>query len=204
MSSNNRLGLNIIKSTVLHTAQNIYSRSLVRNGIVKIDGGVLTESSSVKTPELCSTTCSHSLTTKSAPTIFRKLWVDSEAVIGSELCYRSSPSSTFVKQLSFPMFNSALLYLETVSWRETLEWFKYCRVPPSVFCTCSDGTIGCPSERKLIGFKWKKYAGYWRTAQPKRSLQQKSLDTFGRGFDSRKWSPLQYTFYWYMELLRSR
>lgn len=49
LSSNNRLGLNIIKSTVLHTAQNIYSRPLVRNGIVKIDGRVLTESSSVKT-----------------------------------------------------------------------------------------------------------------------------------------------------------
>lgn len=65
--------------------------------------------------ELCSTTCSHSLTTISVPTIFRKLWVDSGAVIGSELCYRSTPSSTFVKQFSFPIFNTALLYLETVS-----------------------------------------------------------------------------------------
>lgn len=65
--------------------------------------------------ELRSTTCSHSLTTISAPTIFRNLWVDSEAVIGSELCYRSPPSSTFVKQLSLPICNNALLYLETVS-----------------------------------------------------------------------------------------
>lgn len=48
MSSKNRLGLNIIMSTVLHTAQSIYSRPLVRNGIVKIDG-VFTESLSVKT-----------------------------------------------------------------------------------------------------------------------------------------------------------
>lgn len=64
--------------------------------------------------ELCSTACSHSLTTISVPTIFRKLWVDSGAVIGSELCYRSPPSSTFVKQFSFPIFNAALLYLETV------------------------------------------------------------------------------------------
>lgn len=55
------------------------------------------------------------MTTISAPTIFRKLWVDSGAVIGAELCYRSPPSSTFVKQLSFPIFNTALLYLETVS-----------------------------------------------------------------------------------------
>lgn len=65
--------------------------------------------------ELCSTTCSHSLTTISIPTIFRKLWVDSGAVIGSELCYRSPPSSTFVKQFSFPIFNATLLNLETVS-----------------------------------------------------------------------------------------
>lgn len=153
--------------------------------------------------ELRSTTCSHSLTTISAPTIFRNLWVDLEAVIGSELCYRSPPSSTFVKYYPF-QFVILIYWIWKQYPRETLEWFKYCRVPPSVFFTCSDGIIGCPSQRKPIGFKWKKYAGYWRTAQPKRSLQQKSLDTFGRGFNSRKRSPLQYTFYWYMELLQSR
>lgn len=32
----------------------------------------------------------------------------------SELCYRSPPSSTFVKQVSFPICNTDLLYLEAV------------------------------------------------------------------------------------------
>lgn len=78
-------------------------------------GGFWQNHHRLRPSELCSTICSNSLTTTSAPTIFRKLWVDSEPVIGSELCYRSPPSSTFVKQLSFPICNTALQYLETVS-----------------------------------------------------------------------------------------
>lgn len=140
----------------------------------------------LRTSELCPTTCSHSLTTISVPTIFRKLWVDSGTVIGSELCYRSPPSSTFVKQFSFPIFNTALLYLETVS--RGRHW--------------NDSNIAEYTIRFLYVLRWYDrvsfreeahwfYAGYWRTAQLKRSLQQKSLETFGRGFNSRKRSPMR-------------
>lgn len=114
MSSNNRLGLNIIKSTVLHTAQNIYSRPLVRNRIVKIDGRVLTESSSVQTiGAVFDDMLTFSELNISTHNIQKALG-GLGAVIGSELCNRSPPSSTFVKQFSFPIFNAALLYLETV------------------------------------------------------------------------------------------
>lgn len=136
--------------------------------------------------ELCSTTYSHSLTT--SPTTFRKCLVDSEAFIGSEVCCRSQPSSILFKHLCFIFFNSdGVLYSER-EFQGTLEEFEYCRTSPSVLCTRSGGTIGCPpSARKPICCWWKQYAGYSRrTVKPTRSLHQESLVTFSRGFNSRR------------------
>lgn len=181
------VGLNITKSTVLHTSQNIYSRPLVRNGIVKIDERILTEWSSVETLGVVFddmlTFSDHNISThpqysESFGWTQGPLSVQSFATVA-----RQAPPSSNNFHFQFLM----LLYC---------IWKQYLKGDTGMIQILQSTTI-----RFLYVLRWYDrvsfreeahwfYAGYWRTAQLKRSLQQKSLDTFGRSFNSWKMSPL--------------
>lgn len=160
----------------------------MRKGIVKIDGRVLTVSSSVKTV---------GIVLDDILTFSDHITYNIQKMFGRlRGLYRfrgllPEPAKLHLVQTlihSISQFWCCTVFGTRMS-RETLEEFEYCRTSPSVLCTRSGGTIGCPpSARKPICCWWKQYAGYRRTVKPTRSLHQESLVqfTFGRGFNSRR------------------
>lgn len=83
---------------------------------------------------------------------------------GSEVCCRSPPSSILCKNLSFQ-------FLNTVSY---CIWKQYLKGETEIIQKLQSTTI--------------LYAGYWRAGQSTKYLQQKSLNTCRKSFNSRRTS----------------